>query len=120
MIDRVIVMPELAFLSQHVQRGGGECLGVGGDGEQGMCIDRRLAQRSLAPAALEHDFAVLGHRDRCLRPIEGLAHGFDMGIEIRDMGRHGGHWRGYGLAGLCRVAESTGHDQRSSIALIGT
>jgi hypothetical protein len=71
-LAHLVVPRELVLVDEHGQRGGGEGLGVGGDGEQGVGADRRRrAQLAYAPAARQDHLAVLDHRDGGARGVEG-------------------------------------------------
>src|SRR5690606_34234172 len=85
-VDHAVVHVELALIGQHRQRGGGECLGVGGDGEQRVLVHRHLAlEVARAVTTLKHDLAVLDDRHRHRRHLEALADVFDVGVEVAQL-----------------------------------
>ena len=87
-VDHAVVHVQLARVGQLLQRRGSEGLGVGGDREQRVRVDRvRLAQLLHAEAALHHHLAVLddGHRDA--GHLEGLQRIRHVGVEILQLRR---------------------------------
>ena len=86
--DHLVFQRQPALVGQHRQRGGGEGLGVGSDRTQGVCVHLAgLAQLAHAPAAFEHDLAVLDHGHRDPGHLEALAHLFDPGLQLRRIQR---------------------------------
>ena len=80
-----IVPVQPAVLGEDRQGGAGERLGVGGDPEQRVGVDRRgLAQPAHAIALRVHDLAVLHHRDRHSRHREHLHGPRHLRVEPRE------------------------------------
>ena len=108
--DRAVPL-ELALLDEEAQGRGREDLGVGGDAEERLRVDRRrLAELADAVALGQDDLAVLDHGDGHARDLEGLhdlGHvGVEAGREDRGRGERGSFGRRGGLGcGLrCRGA----------------